>query len=255
MKDEVKFLAFGCVHAPLQNDEHIEEIVKWNKDNKPHVVICLGDLFEATAASKWEKEYRVGDRILKQIREVNPDGDYVFLEGNHDANITAKGRLPQDIREMLRYDVPHITSNGACVNKEITSYWTKKANYLYQRDRGSYRLGAVCFAHGMEAGIASDEMQAIYYNQNWANSLFVSSHTHRPTEGKPKQAMKTKGRGLPFWYLNTGCSCDMDKMDYMDRKNRSMWGNGFIHGRCELIKSPRLSKTWDAECVVTKWFE
>ncbi|MDB4507377.1 metallophosphoesterase [bacterium] len=264
---DCKFLAFSCIHAPLQSEAHIEEIIKVNQDKKPNEVIMLGDLFEASAASKWGKEnaadliveYERGNDILESIRKVNPDAKYTFLEGNHDANILAKGRFEADIRNMLDFNIPQgykqANGNFVQVNREFLENWNRNTPYVYHRTRGSYRLGAVCFAHGFEAGTSSDEMQAIHFNQLWANSLFISGHTHRPTEGVAKRVMKTKGRGLPFWYLNAGCSCDIDKMDYMDRKQRGLWGNGYVLGSCDLVKSPRLSKTWEAECFVTKWFE
>lgn len=265
--NDCRFLSFSCLHAPYENEEHIEQLIKTNQDYKPHKVIMLGDLFEAQAASKWEKddkialleEYRRGNDILERIREVNPDAEYVFLEGNHDANILAEGRFSENIRDMLSFNIPqgYETPSGQFVqvNREFLEYWDRSTKYIYHRLKGSYRIGAVCFSHGFEAGSSSDEMQAIYFNQNWANSLFISGHTHRPTEGRYRRVMKTKGRGLPFYYLNAGCCCDMSKMTYMDRKNRSMWGNGYVVGCCEEIKSPRLKKTFDAECIVTKWFD
>lgn len=259
---DCKFLAFSCLHSPLHSEEHVEALIKHNQDHKPHEVINLGDLYEASSASKWCKEdgielrdeYKTANNILKRIRQVNPDAKYTFLEGNHDANILAKDRLPQGVRSLLDYNEPQ-TQNGIIINDELVYHWKNKRKYIYHKLKGAYRLGAVCFSHGFEAGASSDEMQALYFNQDWANSLFISGHTHRPTEGQVRRVMKTKGRGLPFWYLNAGCSCNIDLMDYMDRKNRAQWGNGYVYGSCDVIRSPRLGKTWEAHCVVTKMFD
>jgi predicted phosphodiesterase len=241
--------------------------MKHNQDNKPNVVVCLGDLFEAGAASKWSKEntaelieeYEKGNDVLKRIRLVNPNAKYVFLEGNHDANINAEGRLPADLRDLTNYLRPQFKETTkdtfVQVNSELLNEWNHSTRYIKHRVKGCFRIGAVCFAHGFEAGTNSDELEAIYWSQYWANGLVVRGHTHRPTVGSPRRSEKTKKLQLPFYYLNAGCSCDMSAMTYMNRNDRSKWGNGFVFGSCQEIKSPRLSKTWTAECVVTEWFD
>lgn len=266
-KFNTKFLVFGCVHAPYQDEKHIEEIVKFNQDNKPQVVVCNGDLFEASAASRWvkegkeslQKEYEKGSLILKKIREVNPNAEYFFNEGNHDANIMAEGRLADDIRDLVDFNVPQFVSTGSNkykqINEEFINHWNRRVKYVKHRTRGGLRFGAVFITHGFMADANSDKEEARYFNYNWPHSLCIRSHTHRPTEGVAKQVMWTAKRPLPYYYLNTGLCGDMEKMTYMDRVSREMWGNGFVYGSFDLIKSPRFKKTWDAECVVTKWFE
>jgi predicted phosphodiesterase len=218
------------------------------------------------SASRWPSEhnwdllheYKVANDELKKLSDLNSLMDCFWLEGNHDNNLLAVGRVKQDLRSLLDYSLPQYEKVGGKafqVNEHFLGKWVQKATYQRSRSKGCLRIGATFFKHGYEAGVSADEMEAIYWGQNWANSLTIGGHTHRPTEGAPRQAMKSKKRGLPFWYLNAGCSCDMARMDYMDRLDREQWGNGFVRGWSEPVQSPRLRPSWDAECVVTKWFE
>lgn len=248
---KTSFVAFSCQHCPLQDKNAVNWLIEIIKERKPDEIINLGDLLEADSASKWSSEYswtlrdefNSANELLKRIREASPKSKLVFLEGNHDSNILSINRIDKKLRDLCDYrdesNIPEL------------KHWIKPTEYKYSRRKGAYKIGAVTFAHGYEAGQSGDKFQAISLGQPYG--LFVGGHTHRPTEGAPKQVMMTLGRPLPYWYLNTGCLRIME-CDYMDRLRQDQWGQGCVVGWAENIKSPRLSKTWDAECLVYKMF-
>lgn len=251
----ISFLAISCSHSPFEDREAIQWVCEMIKELKPDKVIHLGDLLESDAASRFpsevnhdlKDEFVSANETLKQIRlageSVRDDIEYHILEGNHDFNILDKNRIDKSLRTLCDWTSPR--------NIPEMGFWKLSARYNYSRKGGCFRVGAVTFAHGYEAGQSGDEFQS--YSLGNPYGLFIGGHTHRPTEGKPVQCMRTKGRALPYWYLNTGCLRDLNP-HFMTRNRKDQWGQGLVHGWALPIKSPRLSKTWDAECVVFRMF-
>ena len=118
--------------------------------------------------------------------------------------------------------------------------------------KSSAIFGAAVFAHGYEASVSSDEFQAI--TLGWPYGIFISGHTHRPTPGPPLRAMRTKAVPLDRWYLNAGCTTQMDR-PYMERKRQMLWGHAVVYGWSRPIASPRFSRTWDAWCELIRPYE
>jgi len=96
----IKFLAFSCTHCPYQDEQAIAWLLKEIEAYKPSVIVHLGDGHEADAASRWDsdkyvelvEEYKEHNQLLADIRKAAPRRAKLwFLEGNHDANILAKG--------------------------------------------------------------------------------------------------------------------------------------------------------------------
>ena len=84
-------------------------------DYKPHVVVCLGDLFDASAASVHPDEvkhtlldeYAVASNFLEQIRRVSPtNASFVWTLGNHDDNIQRcdPRRIPEGLRDIVNWN-------------------------------------------------------------------------------------------------------------------------------------------------------
>lgn len=265
----VKWVAFSCSHCPLQDPEAVDLVKEAVRDFRPDRIVMLGDLHEAESASKWpseydwsiEDEYVSASAMLREIRLAHPDPAQVkcvFLPGNHDANIEAINRHPRNVRQLLSWRYPQhvpVRKGGkpVYINQEFIEEWKVGADYRYSRKRGVYRIRATVFSHGYACDVSSDENQAI--DLGWPNGLFVSGHTHRPTRGEPRQAMKTKRRPLPWWYLNAGCVRDLYP-GYMERHFSAMWGNAVCYGWALPINSPRFeSRTWDAYCEVGRMHE
>jgi hypothetical protein len=262
-EDAVSWVAFSCPHAPLHDKRALAVVAERVAEWKPDVLICLGDLHEADSASRWPSEYSwtladeyaaANDEVLRPLREANPNPNArnVLLPGNHDDNILALDRIPKKIRGLCGWQTPQYSERGTWLNEELLTKWDVVSEYRYNRKAGTYRIGATVFAHGYECGVTSDESQSI--TLGWPQGLFVSGHTHRPTPGEARQAMKTKTLPLPYWHLNAGFTGTFD-VPYMERKRQIMWGQAVTYGWSKPVASPRMSRTWDAYCELIRPYE
>jgi predicted phosphodiesterase len=250
--DALTFLAFSCTHCPLQDDEAVAWVLGHIAKRKPDVVIHLGDGHEGDAASRWNDEalhdlmaeYEAHNRLLASIRKAAPNNSrLVFLQGNHDANILARDRLDPRVRELLdwRRHEPEL------------EHWDTKAEYEYDRKRGCFRIGQVCFAHGYDVSDAGIRREALYFAREFG--LYVHGHTHRPTpEGPPGQLCATTNTPLNWWRANPGCLREL-KPDYVKRKNTQLWGQGIVVGSATPLKSPRARKCWEAETIIFRDYD
>lgn len=250
-----KFAAFGCVHVPFQSKQAHDWLLARLQEHKPDVVVCLGDLFEAGAASVHPNEYdhdlmdefAIGSDYLRSIRDVvGHDKEFVWTLGNHDDNIKRADsrRIPKSIRRNCDWN---------------NSKWSGEYQHWKQIDyrktkHGCYQLGQVVFIHGYDAGRNSDENEALqfaYYLNGQSHRLVVRAHTHRPMS--VTQCMKTASIPLPYWSANVGTMCDIPKMDYASRSDTAQWGSAVILGDSQVeLNSPRVSRCWSAEVIVNK---
>lgn len=257
-KRSVSWLAFGCVHVPLHDRNATARLCDRISTYRPAVVVCLGDLFEADAASRWpserpwslEDEYRAANALLRDIRRAAPNATRVFLPGNHDDNILAWARLPQKVRDLCDWRRRLHGADGAWINEELLTRWRRPARYLYCRRRGVWRIGQVTFAHGYETGINGDETHSILLGV--PNGLYVGAHTHRPTP--VTQAKRTGTVPLPYWYCNVGCLRDL-KPPYVARRRTHAWGHGWVVGEAMPVRSWRASREWSASLEVVSTYD
>lgn len=254
----VKFFAFGCPHAPLQDNEHIEWLRQQIKQHKPDYLFCLGDLHEADSASRWPSEYgweltdeyREANQILKTVRTAAPKHvKCVFLPGNHDDNLIAINRLPTKVRGTCDWRRKQFDDENTWLNEELLTYWHRSTPYQYDRSNGVYRLGQVTFCHGYECGQTADEMHSILLGV--PHGLYVGTHTHRPLP--VSQARRNSSVPLPYWYCNTGCSRDMS-CEYMKRKRQHQWGQGCVIGSCDPTIKSSEHRHWDASMLLRKMY-
>ncbi len=250
-----KFAVIGCSHAPLHDTEAHEWAARQIADFQPDVVVHVGDLLEADAASRFpseyswelEDEFEAGDAVLDLFATAAPDyASLVFLEGNHDANIAAEGRIDPKIRSLVdwRENLRALKVNGG--------RWEIGAKYEYNRKNGAYAIGQVTMSHGYEAGVSSDENQSLILGVPYG--LSVTAHTHRP---KPvTQTMKTKTVPLPYWHANVGTLRDILDVPYMDRKNRILWGQAIVLGEANVRFDGRYpnAREWEAETRVFRTY-
>jgi len=254
----IKWLAFGCKHAPLTDADAMAWAIERIRELQPDVIVDLGDAFEADSASRWpseydftlDDEYRADNEHRRRIREAAPNAKLVFLPGNHDDNILAIGRIDKRMRARCNWQVRQYDDRDRWLNEELLTHWQIKAKHLYCRQRGVYRLGQVAFAHGYEHGSNSDEFQAILLGDPFG--LTVTAHTHRPMP--VTQAQRTKDVPLPYWYANVGCLRDL-KPSYVARKRTHRWGQALAHGTAQITKSPRMSRQWTATVEIFRMYD
>lgn len=238
-----RFLAFSCVHAPDHDPESITWIADQVRDIKPDVIVCLGDLFDAAAASvhrrdfgdKLIDEYEAGAAVLEEISEAAPGAELHWTLGNHDDNIKAKGRISKELRCLLDW-------NG--FDKPWSATFRRWKQYPYeQTHRAPFRVGQVTFYHGWATSKTQIAGEALRYGDECG--LVVNGHTHRPHDVERVEVYQQPQRR---WLANAGCHVSMQyPMDYVARKNWSKWGNACIVGEALPLKSPRKSINWSAE--------
>tara|TARA_Y100001938_G_scaffold149988_1_gene239069 strand:+ start:6734 stop:7504 length:771 start_codon:yes stop_codon:yes gene_type:complete len=247
-----KFLAFSCVHVPFHPEDIIKSLQEVIVKEKPTHVICLGDLFDATAVSvhpdeashTLEEEYYQGAKFLEQVESVCSEHcKLIWMHGNHDDNILYPDPRRTDHRLRSLLDWNRHSQLGKTFRR-----W-RQFPYI-NSEKGIYRLGPVLFAHGFKAGGNSDEIEAIHFNNlmgGHAHRLIVRGHTHRPVP--PTQCMKARGVSLPLWYANAGTLGPL-KPVYMRRKDSSNWGHGVVVGECNTGDVRRPSKKdWDSQLI------
>lgn len=219
-----KWVAWSCPHVPIYCRDTHERLLSRLEQIKPKHVILLGDLLEASPASRhynedaWtlSEEYDCAAEYLTSIMRVcGPDANYVWLHGNHDANIQSMGRIDKRVRDLVDWH-KHKTLGP------VSSCW-KQVPYSH---RQVYRLGPITFRHGAEHGVNADRDQAVLYGVE--NGLTVSGHTHRGFN--VREAMLTSKVPLKKFFMNAGTHADWDRMDYMSRKSIAMWTHGLCHG-------------------------
>jgi predicted phosphodiesterase len=212
---------------------------------KPDVVVCLGDLFESDASSRWpseapwnfEEELLQADAFLKEIRKVSKCSTPVWCIGNHEDNAISPHRFSKKIRSLIDFRR----------HMDEVNNW-KLIPYDYS-PRGVFRLGQVTFLHGYEAGVNSDRDQGLMLGT--PHGLTIMGHTHRPTEGIC-QARLSARKYLKSWHCNVGTLCDVRQMHYVQRTNTSLWGSACCIGVAEDLQSPRVSSRWKAKQLVYK---
>ncbi len=247
-----KFVAFGCTHCPLQDEEAINWLIQNIQEYKPDYVIHLGDLFEAASASRWDNEedftlldeFVSANKLLKNIRENSGDSRYVLVPGNHDYNVLAINRIDKKLRGLCDWRKEH--------NVPELKNWDIPCKYSYDRNVGVFRLGQVTFAHGYEGNISADEMHSIFLGVPYG--LYVGAHTHK---GLPiMQAMRTKAVKLPYWYTNVGCMRNLNP-EWCNRKRTFDWTQGLVRGEVMVDSGAttcraRYSTAWEAESLIYK---
>lgn len=245
-----RVVAYGCSHEPICHPGYFQWLLKTIEEVKPHYIYNLGDLYEGIAGSRHTKdprhnwslmdEHRAVAKHIKAINEVAPHASKYWLYGNHDDNLFGvhADRLPEDLRELANWQTHEF------VAKELSGWRVKET---YKHGARVY-LGQLSFGHGCPVGGSSAKDEAYSYGVPYG--LDVRSHTHRPeavTQAKERQVL------LPYSYCNVGTGADWEKMHYMDRQSKLLWGRGCLVAEVNCAgegREVRASKNWDAEVLV-----
>jgi hypothetical protein len=237
---------------------HDRDAIAWVLDRvereKPDVVALLGDGIEGNAASQWadakemniplKREFDSLNGFIKRLRERAPKAKRLYTAGNHCTNLMREARIDQRLRSLCDW--------ADLKNVPEWEHWSLLKTYNYCRGRGSLWLGPqICFSHGYETTAPKINREAMYFTKNSPFSLYIHAHTHRPHE--PRMVMLGD---LPMdrWYANVGTLRDMNPA-YMERKPKWNWGQAMIVGEVMPLKSPRMSREWDARLEVYRMYD
>ena len=129
--------------------------------------------------------------------------------------------------------------------------------YVYNRRDGIFRIGQVTFCHGHSAlsGHGADDKQT--HQLGMPFGLWVGGHTHRPIP--PTRSRKSQTVLLDRWFSNVGTLRNIDEVPYMERKDRSQWGQGLVIGEAGLWRYTESlmpqTKDWDAALLIRRMYE
>ena len=248
--DDVTFLAFSCVHAPVHDPAAIDRLVEETAAYQPDVLIHLGDGMEMSWASRFSdageidavSEYNAHNDILRQLRRASPDSRRIFLPGNHEWRLYSP-RIDDSIRAALHWRR----------HQPEMEHWEEPVPYLKCRHSGVFRLGQVVFAHGFSTSNSGVRREAVSLAREWG--LYVHGHLHRPTQSGPaERVLASANWPLHWWRANPGCLRDLSP-DYMSDLDKEGWGHGVVTGRAQLIKSPRARKCWEARTTIFRMYD
>lgn len=236
-----RVLAFSCVHAPNTD----LAAFRWMLDHRSlegvNMVVCLGDLLEAEAASVHPKEsrhtlrdeYEMAANLLRQVERRLPKAKRTWMLGNHDDNIQRRDprRISREVRDLLHWNVGPWG--------KVFERWDQRP--YVKGPEGVLRVGDVRFYHGWDCGATSDESEALQvagYTGWTPHTLHVRGHTHTPLD--VTQCRKTARTPLPYYYMNVG-HLGPTKPDYALRRDTGRWAHAFAV--IEIARSGR----WKAE--------
>jgi len=146
-----KVLAIGDIHFPFADKKKINKAIKRIKEEKPNVVIQLGDLNDQYMFSQFasnmnvimpkkelEKAKKDGDSFWKAIKKAAPKARCIQMIGNHDIRV-----LKQTLKKFPQ--VYHILEEA---HKEL---YTFKGVETFYSDRDYVEIDDVVYCHGWSA--------------------------------------------------------------------------------------------------------
>jgi 3',5'-cyclic AMP phosphodiesterase CpdA len=248
-------MAYGCLHAPITHQGYFNWLIKQVEDFKPDVLVNLGDWYEGLAGSRHSRDPRHNWSLLDEHKAVAaqaeainlaaPHALKVWLAGNHDDNAFGihADRIPKDLRDVVQWRA------NERVNKALEG-WKVYSDYHHG---ARFYAGQVSFGHGCPVTDASAKDEAYCYGVPFG--LDIRAHTHRPemvTQARERKVV------LPYWYANTGTGADWDKMHYMDRQSKALWGRAMVYGELTCARDKFCKETyggpnWVAETKVYNW--
>ena len=249
-REDISFLAFSCIHAPLHDPEAIDWLCGQIAKENPDCVISLGDGMEMAFASRHADveeidclhEYESHNEILGRIRKAAPNARRVFLEGNHEHRLHSPG-IDSRVRDALHWER----------HQPEFEHWETPVRYENCRHKGVFKIGQVVFCHGFATSSSAIRKEACSLTREYG--CYVHGHTHRPTQpGPPERIMAGVSWPLNWWVANPGCLRDLAP-DWAGKCDRSLWGQGCVVGRAQKIQSPRVRRCWECETRVFRTYD
>lgn len=244
-KEWKRWAAVPDLHCPVRDAASFAETLKRVREQGPEVLVVLGDLLEAGAASRFEneEEWSLEDEFADATEALTlledaagPGCELVLLEGNHDHNIRREGRIEKRVRTLCDW--------RKCIPQVKAGKW-RVVEYLNCRDKGVYRLGQVTFKHGFSTTQTGEQAEAVLLGV--PNGLTVGGHTHRPVP--VTQVFLRPNVGVPYWYANAGTLGPL-KPEYAGRAATHLWGRAFVFGVARIGRHWWSRPQWKADVTI-----
>ncbi len=234
------FLAIGCTHRPVHDEDYCDWVIDQIKEQQPDCFYHLGDLFDATAISRFDsfapttlqEEYESADIFLQRINQaLPPTSSRTYMLGNHEDRIWASNN--KAVSDLIR------------PRRHLDSLHGWKMLKYVNSPSCVARLGQVSFSHGFMFSERSKAVETIHFGVPYG--LHVRSHTHRGYG--PQQLKWGAALDIPYWHANTGCGIKSDE-GYFQTMDTSQWNRGLIHGWSNPHAKTRYKCHWEADFML-----
>lgn len=224
----LNILFISDVHLPYGHPDALDFLKEIQTVYKLKRVICLGDLFDFQAISRWGADPRLSSaldeygRALQQAAafyKAFPECDYIL--GNHDLR-------PKN--SALKNGIPDYFMKDEKMLMRLPEAWTVQHDMIIEQkdDTPIY----VHHGHGKnKSALKTAQLEM-------AN--FVCGHHHNDLAVQYQHSRR--GR---IWGMNTGCLVDLENLAFMYGKNyskRPALGTGIITNNIPVVVPMRLDK-------------
>jgi predicted phosphodiesterase len=208
------------IHMP--DNINLEGVFKYIKDLKPNLIILGGDIIDAKGmhgiesmqASQikmewYERDCKLLSSFLRQLHDIAPQAELVYLEGNHEERYS---------RIMKRY--PDAWGDRFSFFTDVVKEIYPKSKWIsYGTYDSYYKLGDTIFTHGT----VYPENHAKKYAQVFTPFKVVYGHLHHFQAHTIHSAMPK----LPAHYAVTA-GCLSTTAPEWKKGQPNCWINGFI---------------------------
>ena len=218
-----RFIAFGDVHFPQQDDAALEVLKKVVRDMKPDLVLCLGDLLDCKAFSThspditgdtpYQSELEQAGRLFDELQKSC--GRLVMLEGNHEYRVTRYAARERAGKAALSMLSPRANLSRGRKNFTYVSYEGTPGQYAH------YAVAPWLMAvHGWSCA-ADATRRHLWMGQGRS---VIHAHTHRSDH---HIAQNYWGKGT-VEAVSAGCLCRL--VPTYNVGSPVTWTHGFVQG-------------------------
>lgn len=146
-----KVLAIGDMHFPFEDKSYLKKLMKRVKEEKPDIIIQLGDLYDQYMFSRYDqnldrmspkKELELARSkacaFWKNISKASPKSKKIQLLGNHDNRI---------LKQILR----RFPSAFSILKEAHTKLYTFEGVETHLSDRDYIEIDNIIYTHGWQA--------------------------------------------------------------------------------------------------------
>lgn len=198
MKDYEKSLFVSDLHIPYHDVEAVRIMLNFSKWFKPNQIFILGDLIDAYALSRFDKDPKRKNKLqlelneavvfLADLRHANPRAVITLTEGNHEDRL----------RKYLWSKAEELADLDSLQLESLLMLDKFKINLVKYRDTMNYH--GVLLEHGDMVRKFSAYTAKGMREKRGASGL--SGHTHR------MGSTFHRDFGGDFVWYETGCLCD-----------------------------------------------
>lgn len=204
------------IQYPFHDELMLSKIIKVIKEVQPAAIFQIGDGIDFPTVSRWSKgtaseyapvlqEHIDGfvNHVLKPLREVAPDSEITWLEGNHDLRL----------REFVNQYAAPLSTLRALTTQNLFGLDAMDITYV----RGPVRVATNTYAvHGHESAGYSGTPQAWdnkFVKRYGSDKNIIFGHTHQPY--LLTRAYGFDGKVTPRFSMNVGSIMDPTHAKYV----------------------------------------